>query len=81
MKQTMNFYVAVAPAPKVESPFQGVATVMYSGYAPSEERFVELCEKAGFELDGLEIELYDVNPKDEMGRLYKEGVSKDVGTI
>lgn len=70
MKQTMNFYTA-----------SEYGTAMYSGFAESEERFKELCEKAGFDLEGMEVELVHSNPKDEMGRLYKEGVRKDLGTI
>lgn len=75
MKQTMNFYLALS------EPYNGMQTAMYSGFAPSEERFVELCQQAGFDLDGLEIELHTRNPKDELGRPFKEGVGKDLGTI
>lgn len=75
MKQTMNFYIAWSES------LHNTRTAMYSGFASSEERFVKLCEGAGFDLDGLEIELNKTNPKDEMGRLHREGVRKDVGTI
>lgn len=71
----MNFYVAWGESP------HNTRIVMYSGFASSEERFVKLCEEAGFDLEGLEIELNKTNPKDEVGRLYKEGVRKDIGTI
>lgn len=72
IKQTMNYYLAT------ETKY---GTAMYSGFAESEERFKELCDEAGFDLEDLEIVLDSINPKDEMGRLYKEGVRKDLGTI
>lgn len=75
MGQTMNFYTALSEE------YKGSQTVMYSGFAPTEERFVELCKEAGYDLDGLEIVMEQANPKDEMGRLFKEGVKKDLGTI
>lgn len=75
MKRTMNFYVAWTPE------YKGCRTAMYSGCAMSEQRFAELCEQEGYDLEGLEVELEKENPKDELGRLYSEGVRKDLGTI
>ncbi len=56
-------------------------TAMYSGFAASEERFVELCKNAGFDIEGMEIELVHANSKDAMGRPFAEGVRKDLGTL
>ena len=74
-KNTINSYYAYSGECK------GVRTAMYGGYAQSEERFVEMCEEAGFNLEGLEVEIGHLNVKDEMGRPFPEKVWKDLGTI
>lgn len=74
-KNTINSYYAYSEE------FKGDRTAMYGGYAQSEERFVELCEEAGYNLDGLEVELGHQNVKDEMGRPFGEKVWKDLGTV
>lgn len=57
MKKTINYYIATE-----------FGTAMYNGYATSEERFIALCKEAGYDLEGMEIELVKENSKDEMGR-------------
>lgn len=61
--------------------YRGSRTAMYSGFAQSEKRFIELCEAAEFDLEGLELELEQQNVKDDLGRPFLEGVQKDLGTI
>lgn len=74
-KNTINSYYALCKE------YKGVRTAMYGGYAKSEERFIEMCEEAGFNLEGLDVELDRQNVKDEMGRPFPEEVWKDLGSI
>ena len=60
--------------------YQGCRTAMYSGYAQSEERFVELCKNAGFDLEDLDVELVHKNATNELGQPCQEGVREDLGT-
>lgn len=68
---TVNCYYAFSEEVK------GDRTAMYGGYAQSEERFIEMCEEAEFDLEGLEVELDSQNVKDEMGKPFPEKVWKD----
>ena len=70
-KATMNGYYAWTKE------YKGCCSGVYGGYAESAERFIGLCEAAGYALDGLVVELNHANVKDEMGRPYSERVWKD----
>ena len=61
--------------------YHGVRTAMYSGYASTKERFAQLCEENGYNLEGLEIELVHSNVRNELGRPYPEKAEKDLGVV
>lgn len=70
--KSINSYIAVEPK---------YGTAMYSGYAESEGRFIELCASAQFDLEDLDVLLVHKNCKNELGHSIQEGVSKDLATL
>ena len=45
--------------------------VFYHAVATSEEHAIQLAQEAGFDIEGMEIELERMNVRDEMGRPYE----------
>lgn len=45
--------------------------VFYHAIANSEEQCYELAESAGFDVEGMELELERMNVRDELGRPYE----------
>lgn len=52
-------------------------TCMYQGYAESEEQFRDLCNSAGYDLDGLQVECIRKDARDEMGRTIEPTCNKE----
>lgn len=45
--------------------------VFYHAIAQSEEQAIQLANEAGYNIEGMEIELERMNVRDEMGREYQ----------
>lgn len=51
------------------------SAVLYHAIARNENQVKELAKEAGFDIEGLEIELIRKNVKDQMGRSYSPSIS------